>query len=60
MTSEQAITKLRALYDDVRQVEAEVFCVHENKVMTLYRLNDGILERRVDVDYHTCIWEEVA
>lgn len=66
MTEKEVIAKLRTLYSDiqyadaeVRHVEADVFCVRENGNMTLYRLNEGILERRVDYDFHTCGWETV-
>ena len=59
MTNEQAIAKLKALHADVRQVEPEVYCAHEDDAMMLYRLNDGTLERRVDYDEYTCGWEAV-
>ena len=59
MTNEQAIAKLKGMYADVRNVEPGVYCGRENGKMTLYRLNEGILEQRVDYDVHTCGWEEV-
>ena len=59
MTNEQAIAKLSAIYGHVEMVRDGVFVAKQGDVFKMFRLTDGVLERCVDVDYHTCVWEAV-
>lgn len=60
MTTEQAITMLSARYGQITTVKDDVFAARDGHNFELFRLEDGRLERRFDVDEHTCIWEVVG
>ena len=60
MTNEQAIAKLSAIYGHAEMVRDGVFVSKKGSNFEMFRLEDGNLERRVDVDYHTVKWEEVG
>ena len=57
MSNEQAIAKLSAIYGHVEMVRDGVFVAKRGDAFEMFRMTDGNLERRVDVDYHTVKWE---
>ena len=57
MTNEQAIAKLSAIYGHVEMVRDGVFVSKKGSNFEMFRLTDGVLERRTDPDYHTVKWE---
>lgn len=59
MTNEQAIEKLSAIYGAIDSPKDGVFAAKVGNNFEMFRLEDGVLEHRVDVDYHTCVWEAV-
>lgn len=59
MTNEQAIEKLSAIYGAINSPKEGVFAARVGSNFEMFRLEDGVLEHRVDVDYHTCIWEVI-
>jgi len=59
MTNAQAIIKLNALYGDVQLLKPNLYGVKGNGTRAMYRLEDGILYKKIDIDMHTCGWEEV-
>ena len=58
MSNEQAIEKLSAIYGHVEMVRDGVFVAKWGDAFEMFRLNEGVLEHRVDVDFHTVKWEE--
>ena len=60
MTQEQAIEMLSARYGQITTVKDTVFAARDGDNFELFRLEDGQLERRFDVDFHTCVWEELV
>ena len=59
MTPTNAIIKLKALHGNVDVLNPNLFVVTENRKHVLYRIKSDVLERRVDIDNHTCRWEPV-
>lgn len=59
MTTEQAINMLSARYGQITTVKDGVFAARDGSNFELFRLEDDILERRFDIDEHTCVWEVV-
>jgi len=59
MTPTNAIIKLKELHGNVDVLNTNLFAVREEGARLLYRIKSDVLERRVDIDEHTCVWEEV-
>ena len=59
MSNEQAIAKLSAIYGHVEMVRDGVFVAKRGDAFEMFRIEDGNLERRVDVDFHTVKWEVI-
>jgi len=59
MTPTNAIIKLKALHGTVDVLNTNLFAVTEDGTRLLYRIKSDVLERRADIDEHTCVWEEV-
>lgn len=59
MTPTNAITYLKHLHGNVDVINTSLFAVTENRKRVLYRLKNDVLQRRVDIDNHTCRWEPV-
>ena len=60
MTTDQALEHLNSLYADVETVKYDVFVARDGDNFELFRLEDGRLEHRIDVDFHTVRWEVVG
>ena len=60
MTNEQAIAKLSAIYGHVEILRDGVFVAKQGDVFEMFRIVDGELEQRVEVDEHTCRWDVMA
>ena len=60
MTTDQALEHLNSLYTDVETVKYDVFVARDGDNFELFRLEDGRLEHRIDVDFHTVRWEVVG
>ena len=60
MTTDQALEHLNSLYADVETVKYDVFIARDGDNFELFRLEDGRLEHRIDVDFHTVRWEVVG
>ena len=60
MTTNQALEHLNSLYADVETVKYDVFVARDGDNFELFRLEDGRLEHRIDVDFHTVRWEVVG
>ena len=60
MSNEQAIAKLSAIYGHVEMVRDGVFVAKQGDVFKMFRLSDGVLEHRTDVDFHTVRWDVMA
>ena len=60
MTTEQAIDMLSARYGHITTVKYDVFVARDGDNFELFRLEDGRLEHRIDVDFHTVRWEVVG
>ena len=60
MTNEQAIAKLSAIYGHVEMVRDGVFVAKRGDAFEMFRLTDGVLEHRTDVDFHTVRWDVMA
>ena len=60
MSNEQAIAKLSAIYGYVEMVRDGVFVAKQGDVFEMFRLTDGVLEHRTDVDFHTVRWDVMA
>ena len=60
MTNEQAIVKLSAIYGHVEMVRDGVFVAKVENGFEMFRIVDGELEQRVEVDEHTCRWDVMA
>lgn len=58
MTPTNAITYLKNLHGNVDVLNPSLFAVTENGARVLYRLKNDVLQRRVDIDNHTCRWED--
>ena len=59
ITTDQALEHLNSLYADVETVKYDVFVARDGDNFELFRLEDGRLEHRIDVDFHTVRWEVV-
>ena len=59
MTTDQALEHLNSIYTDVETVKYDVFVARDGDNFELFRLEDGRLEHRIDVDFHTVRWEVV-
>lgn len=57
MTEAEAIETLSALYGFVDKLKEGVFAVRVANGFEMFRLSDGVLEQRVEVDMHTCRWD---
>lgn len=57
MTNEQAIAKLSAIYGTIDMVKDGVFVAKVPNGFEMFRIDDGELEQRVEVDEHTCRWD---
>ena len=60
MSNEQAIAKLTAIYGHVEMVRDGVFVSKKGSNFEMFRLTDGVLEHRTDVDFHTVRWDVMA
>ena len=60
MTTDQALEHLNRIYTDVETVKYDVFIARDGDNFELFRLEDGRLEHRIDVDFHTVRWEVVG
>ena len=60
VTTDQALEHLNSLYTDVETVKYDVFVARDGDNFELFRLEDGRLEHRIDVDFHTVRWEVVG
>ena len=60
MTTDQALEHLNRIYTDVETVKYDVFVARDGDNFELFRLEDGRLEHRIDVDFHTVRWEVVG
>ena len=60
MTTNQALEHLNSIYTDVETVKYDVFVARDGDNFELFRLEDGRLEHRIDVDFHTVRWEVVG
>ena len=60
MTTDQALEHLNRIYTDVETVKYDVFIARDGDNFELFRLEDGQLEHRIDVDFHTVRWEVVG
>ena len=60
MTTDQALEHLNSIYTDVETVKYDVFVARDGDNFELFRLGDGRLEHRIDVDFHTVRWEVVG
>ena len=60
MTTDQALEHLNGIYTDVETVKYDVFVARDGDNFELFRLEDGRLEHRIDVDFHTVRWEVVG
>ena len=60
VTTDQALEHLNSLYADVETVKYDVFVARDGDNFELFRLEDGRLEHRIDVDFHTVRWEVVG
>ena len=56
MTTNQALEHLNSIYTDVETVKYDVFAARDGDNFELFRLEDGQLEHRIDVDFHTVRW----
>ena len=59
MTPTNAIIELKHRHGNVDVINTSLFAVTENRKRVLYRLFNERLQRRVDIDNHTCRWEPV-
>ena len=59
ITTAQALEHLNTLYTNVETVKYDVFVARDGDNFELFRLEDGRLEHRIDVDFHTVRWEVV-
>ena len=59
MTTDQALEHLNSIYTDIETVKYDVFVARDGDNFELFRLEDGRLELRIDVDFHTVRWEVV-
>ena len=59
VTTGQALEHLNSIYADVETVKYDVFVARDGDNFELFRLEDGRLEHRIDVDFHTVIWEVI-
>ena len=59
MTTDQALEHLNTLYTNVETVKYDVFVARDGDNFELFRLEDGRLEHRIDVDFHTVRWEVI-
>lgn len=57
MTTDQALKHLNRIYTDVETVKYDVFIARDGDNFELFRLEDGQLEHRIYVDFHTVRWE---
>ena len=48
-----------SIYTDVETVKYDIFVARDGDNFELFRLEDGRLEHRIDVDFHTVRWEVV-
>ena len=60
VTTDQALEHLNRIYTDVETVKYDVFIARDGDNFELFRLEDGLLEHRIDVDFHTVRWEVVG
>ena len=60
MTTDQALEHLNSIYTDVETVKYDVFVARDGDNFELFRLEDGRLEHRIDVDFHAVRWEVVG
>ena len=60
MTTDQALEHLNSIYTDIETVKYDVFVARDGDNFELFRLEDGRLEHRIDVDFHTVRWEVVG
>ena len=60
MTTNQAITMLSSRYGQITTIKDGVFAARDGDNFELFRLEDGRLEHRIDVDFHTVRWEVVG
>ena len=59
MTPTNAIIELTNRHGNVEVINTSLFAVTENGSRMLYRLKNDVLQRRVDIDNHTCRWESI-
>lgn len=57
MSNEQAIERLSEEYGTIEMAKDGVFVAKVEDGFEMFRLEDGVLEKRVEVDEHTCRWE---
>ena len=60
MTPTGAIIELKHRHGNVDVLNPSLFAVTENGSRVLYRLKNDVLQRRVDMDIHTCRWEPIV
>ena len=60
ITTDQALKHLNRIYTDVETEKYDVFVARDGDNFELFRLEDGRLEHRIDVDFHTVRWEVVG
>ena len=60
MTNAQAVEKLTPIYGQAEMVVDGVFVAKQGEVFEMFRLTDGVLEHRTDVDFHTVRWDVMA
>lgn len=60
MTTDQALEYLNNKYTNVKTVKYDVFAARDGDNIELFKLEDGQLEHRIDVDFHTVRWEVVG
>lgn len=60
MTKDEAIQKLKHLYDDVDVIGDKLFRVINNSKWQLCRLENGRLEKRIEYSNHRMGWEEIG
>ena len=57
MTNEQAIARLTEEYGAIEMVKDGVFVSKKGSNFEMFRIEDEMIQRRVDVDFHTAKWE---
>ena len=60
MTTDQALEHLNNIYTAVESVYYYFFFAQHADNFELFRLEDGRLEHRIDVDFHMVRWEVVG